>query len=175
MCMETIVITLCTWFFLSHTEQDREGKTKYRRIAAVLYCAGLAGLTAGLADGRSVKLVYMVFMTMAAGRRLYSRDLTALGPLERGEARRSFAFAAPCWRETRCPAQLFRESFFQRRLRPLGRAWWRREGELLLLALPLEPGAPFPLEALFCLGRVEQVEGTRCVVYAFREEEPAIF
>ena len=46
---------------------------------------------------------------------------------------------------------------------------------LLLLALPLEPGAPFPLEALFCLGRVEQVEGTRCVVYAFREEEPAIF
>lgn len=73
-CMETIVITLCTWFFLSHTEHDREGKTKYRRIAAVLYCAGLAGLTAGLADGRSVKLVYMVFMTMAAGRRLYSRD-----------------------------------------------------------------------------------------------------
>ena len=47
--------------------------------------------------------------------------------------------------------------------------------ELLLRALPLEPGAPFPLEALFCLGRVEQVEGTRCVVYAFREEEPAIF
>ena len=112
---------------------------------------------------------------LALCRRLYSRDLTALGPLERGEARRSFAFAAPCWRETRCPAQLFRESFFQRRLRPLGRAWWRREGELLLLALPLEPGAPFPLEALFCLGRVEQVEGTRCVVYAFREEEPAIF
>lgn len=73
-CMETIVITLCTWFFLSHTEQDREGKTKYRRIAAVLYCAGLAGLTAGLADGRFIKLVYMVFMTMAAGRRLYSRD-----------------------------------------------------------------------------------------------------
>ena len=52
MCMETIVITLCTWFFLSHTEHDREGKTKYRRIAAVLYCAGLAGLTVGLADGR---------------------------------------------------------------------------------------------------------------------------
>ena len=112
---------------------------------------------------------------LALCRLLYSRDLTALGPLERGEARRSFAFAAPCWRETRCPAQLFRESFFQRRPRPLGRAWWRREGELLLLALPLEPGAPFPLEALFCLGRVEQVEGTRCVVYAFREEEPAIF
>ena len=41
--------------------------------------------------------------------------------------------------------------------------------------ITLEPGAPFPLEALFCLGRVEQVEGTRCVVYAFREEEPAIF
>ena len=105
-------------------------------------------------------------------RRLYSRDVAALGPPERGEARCSFPFRDTCWRETRCPAQLFRGRFLQSRLRPAGRAWWRREGELLLLALPLEPRRPFPLEALFCLARLEQVEGQRCVVYAFREEEP---
>ena len=118
-------------------------------------------------------------------RRLYARDLEALGPLLRGEARRSFRFqdvqpaqSAPppqsCWHETRCPAQLFQSRFLQNRLRPIGRAWWRREGTQLLLALPLEPGRPFPLEALFCLGRVQCVEGVRCVVYTFREEEPVL-
>ncbi|MDE7261686.1 MAG: hypothetical protein K2N78_06460 [Oscillospiraceae bacterium] len=116
-------------------------------------------------------------------RRLYSRDVLALGPLLRGEARRSFRFQdeppevlpdSACWRETRCPAQLFQSRFLQNRLRPIGRAWWRREGVLLILALPLEPGRPFPLEALFCLGRVQYVEGVQCVVYTFREEEPVL-
>lgn len=116
-------------------------------------------------------------------RRLYSRDVAALGPLLRGEGRRSFRFAdAPTaarpdparWHETRCPAQLFHSRFFQNRLRPIGLAWWRREGELLTLALPLEPGKPFPLEALFCLGSVREVEGRRCVVYTFRGEEPVL-
>ena len=45
---------------------------------------------------------------------------------------------------------------------------------LLLLALPAEEGRPFPLECLFCLGRLERVEGQRCVVYAFQEEEPVL-
>lgn len=114
-------------------------------------------------------------------RRLYSRDVASLGPLLRGEARRSFRFqdAPPAarregWHETRCPAQLFQSRFLQNRLRPIGRAWWRREGVLMVLALPLEPGRPFPLEALFCLGRVQCVEGVRCVVYTFREEEPVL-
>ena len=120
---------------------------------------------------------------LALCRRLYVRDLEALGPLLRGEARRSFRFrdgpgdAQPprsCWHETRCPAMLFQSRFLQNRLRPIGRAWWRREGVLLVLALPLEEGRPFPLEALFCLGRVQCVEGGRCVVYTFREEEPVL-
>ena len=81
-------------------------------------------------------------------------------------------FQQAAGRETCCPAQLFQGRFLQSRLRPIGRAWWRREGSLLVLALPLEDGKPFPLEALFCLGRVEQVEGRRCIVYTFREEEP---
>lgn len=116
---------------------------------------------------------------LALCRRLYARDVAELGPLLRGEARRSFRFQdaaiqpdPACWHETRCPAQLFQDRFLQNRLRPVGRAWWRREGMLLVLALPLEEGKPFPLEALFCLGRVQCVEGMRCVVYAFREEEP---
>lgn len=116
-------------------------------------------------------------------RRLYSRDVTALGPLLRGESRQSFRFqdapreAPPGqarWRETHCPAQLFQSRFLQSRLQPIGRAWWRREGMLLKLALPLEGGKPFPLESLFCLGRVTYVEGVRCVMYTFREEEPVL-
>lgn len=100
--------------------------------------------------------------------------MAALGRLVEGEARQSFPFRPAGWRETRCPAQLFRSSFFQTRLRSVGRAWWRREEPLLLLALPAEEGRPFPLECLFCLGRLERVEGQRCVVYAFREEEPVL-
>lgn len=111
-------------------------------------------------------------------KQVYGRDVAALGALHRGEARCSFPFRGSqggrCWRETCCPAQLFQSRFFQQRLRSIGRAWWRREGALLWLALPLEKGKPFPLEALFCLGRVECVEGARCVVYAFREEEPVL-
>lgn len=110
-------------------------------------------------------------------RRLYNRDVAALGKLRRGEARRSFRFeeAGTCWQETDCPAQMFHSRFLTGRLRPIGRAWWRREGGVLLLALPLEEGRPFPLEALFCLGRIQRVEGKRCVVYAFREEEPVLW
>lgn len=113
---------------------------------------------------------------LAVCRRLYNRDVSALGQLRRGEARRSFRFenAGSCWRETRCPAQLFQDRFLRERLQVHGRGWWRREEGLLLLALPLERGKPFPLEALFCLGRIESVEGRRCVVYAFREEEPVL-
>lgn len=109
-------------------------------------------------------------------RRFYNRDVAALGQIQRGEARQSFRFEETrlCWRETGCPAQLFQSRFLRERLRPCGCAWWRQEGELLLLALPLEEGKPFPLEMLFCLGRVEHVEGRQCVVYAFREEEPVL-
>ncbi len=76
MCMETFVLTLCTWFFMSRTEQDQSEKKKYRWGAAILYWMGLAGITFGFQDSRSVHLillVYMVFMTMLAGRLLYNR------------------------------------------------------------------------------------------------------
>ena len=57
-------------------------------------------------------------------RMVYTRDVAALGRLVEGEARQSFPFRPAGWRETRCPAQLFRSSFFQTRLRSAGRAWW---------------------------------------------------
>ncbi len=109
-------------------------------------------------------------------RRLYSRDVAGLGRLLRGEARCSFRFGDGAgWRETSCPAQLFRSSFLHSRLKSYGRAWWRREGNRLLLALPLEQGKPFPLEAMFCFSRVERVAGCRCAVYAFDgQEEPVL-
>lgn len=108
-------------------------------------------------------------------RMIYTRDITGLGPLRDGEARRSFRFQQQAgWRQTCCPAQLFQDRFLQSRLREIGQAWWRREGPLLLLALPVDLGRPFPLECLFCLGRLERVEGHQSVVYAFREEEPVL-
>lgn len=97
----------------------------------------------------------------------YSRDVESLGPLARGEANCSISFGTTPWQSTDRPADLLRDPLLSRRLENCRRAWWRREGELLRLALPLEPGKPFPLEALFCLARIEGVEGVECAVYAF--------
>lgn len=108
-------------------------------------------------------------------RRLYSRDVAGLGRLLRGEARCSFRFQESLeWRETGAPDQLFQSGFLQSRLRPVKRAWWRREEGRLVLALPLEQGKPFPLEALFCLACVRRVEGRRCAVYTFDGKERPI-
>jgi len=74
--METVVLALCTWFFLRGTGQDRDEKKKLRWGAAVLYWMGLAGITFGFQDSRSIDLIllaYMVFMTMLTGRQLYNR------------------------------------------------------------------------------------------------------
>lgn len=107
-------------------------------------------------------------------RRLYSRDVAELGSLLRGEARCSFRFQERGWEETRRPAELLGDRFLQERLRTFESAWWRRDGGLLYLALPLEADKPFPLEALFCLARLEQVAGFSCAVYAFRGDEPVL-
>ena len=42
---------------------------------------------------------------------------------------------------------------------------WRAEGGVRELAIPWEPGEPFPLTELFCFARPESVEGRSCVVY----------
>ncbi len=110
---------------------------------------------------------------LEARRLLYRRDLEGLGEPLRGEARCSFHFQAACWRETRCPAELFQSEFWGSRLEPQELGWWRREGDRLYLALPLAEDRPFPLETLFCLARVESVEGRTCAVFMFQGDEPA--
>lgn len=109
---------------------------------------------------------------LTLSRRLYSRDVHSLGALKRGEARCSFRFDdVSRWQAASGPARLFHDSFLQNRLRGVERAWWRRERGQLILAIPLERGKPFPLEALFCLAKVQRVEGRVCAVYRFDGEE----
>lgn len=74
--METFVVTLCTWFFLSHTEQGMHRKMGFRFVVPVFYWAGFAGITFGMKYNSFINLVlpsYMVVMTMAAGCWLYNR------------------------------------------------------------------------------------------------------
>lgn len=74
--METAVLTLCTWYFLSYTEKNVEGKRRYRFAALLLYWAGFAGITFGMKYNSYITLVlpaYMTVMTMAAGHSLYNR------------------------------------------------------------------------------------------------------
>lgn len=74
--LETIVLTSCTWYFQSHTEQNVNGKRKDRCAAALLYWAGLMGAVFGCSGSRYQSLVlfaYMVFMTMLTGTWLYNR------------------------------------------------------------------------------------------------------
>ncbi len=110
---------------------------------------------------------------IALCRRVNPRELASLGRPLRGEARRSFTFAAGAdWQLTAEPGALFTDPFLRSRLGDILRAWYRRTGERLLLALPLEEGKPFPLAALFCLARVERVEGRSCAVFTFCGDEP---
>ena len=98
---------------------------------------------------------------LTVSRRLYSRDIAALGRLERGEARLSFRFEESAWQSTNDPAEASAVPELHGRLRKFPRAWRRREGERLLLA------------TLFCLARVLRVEGRLCAVYAFgRQGQP---
>ena len=99
------------------------------------------------------------------------------GPGERrpgaaAEARCSFRFRESGWQETSRPAELLEDRLLRERLGAVETAWWRRDGEVLYLALPLAEDRPFPLETLFCLARPERVEGWPCAVYAFRRGEP---
>lgn len=74
--METFVVTLCTWFFLSHTERSIERKAGLRFAMLCLYWAGFTGIIFWVRDNSYINLalpVYMVVMTEAAGCFLYNR------------------------------------------------------------------------------------------------------
>lgn len=96
-------------------------------------------------------------------RRLYTRDVLALGQILRGEVRTKDG----AWQRTDRPSQLLTDPLLRRELENCRLGWWRREGERLRLALPLERGRPFPLVSCFCLAHVGEVEGRRCAVFSF--------
>lgn len=107
-------------------------------------------------------------------RRIWCRDTEAVGRILRGEACCSFRFSEN-WQESCNPGRLLRDSFLRERLEKAERVWWRREGERLLLAIPLPEGEPFPLETLFCFAHIRQVAGVVCAVYGFDREERPVF
>lgn len=75
--METVVLTLCTFFFQNHTERNVAGKRKYRLSAAFLYWAGLTGIVSCMQNNRHLNMIvlaYMIFMTVASGVWLYNRS-----------------------------------------------------------------------------------------------------
>lgn len=75
--MENIVLSLCTWYFQNHTEQNVEVRKKYRWGAVFLYGAGLTGITFGMQDNRYLNIIlllYMIFMTVVTGFWLYNRS-----------------------------------------------------------------------------------------------------
>ena len=112
--------------------------------------------------------------TLILRRRPYWRDVERLGTLESVRAECSFTFPRKrTWQRSGEPAELVSRTFLKERLAGIPCAWWRRDEGKLILALPLDEGKGFPLEALFCFGRIACVEGRQCVVYTLdREENP---
>ena len=99
-------------------------------------------------------------------------EVEALGQISCVETVCTFPFQKKRgWEMVRQPENLFRSQAIRKRLEGVEKAWLRKEGTHRLLALELVTGEPFPLELFFCLGRVKSVEGRRCVVYEFDEEE----
>ena len=129
-----------------------------------LYRAVLMGnrgqMTLGVLDPKNGKLMLR--------RRPDWRDVERLGELRSVQVSCSFAFRKKgIWQKTEQPADLVGSAFLKERLACQPCGWWRKEDGQLRLALPLETGRPFPLEALFCFGRIDIVEGQKCVVYTF--------
>lgn len=110
--------------------------------------------------------------TLILRRRPYLRDVEQLGMLRSIQVNRSFAFRRPeTWKRTDSPMDLVSSDFLKTRLERYRAAWWRKSEGTLRLALPLDEGEPFPVEALFCFARIEWVDGRRCAVYTFDGQE----
>lgn len=108
-------------------------------------------------------------------RRPYLRDVERLGVLNGIQVSRSFSFhRAEAWKKADHPAELVKSVFLKERLGQHHVAWWKKSGDSLRLALPLDEDAPFPMEALFCFARLESVDGRHCVVYTFDQNEKPV-
>ena len=150
------------------TMEQSEGRVEIRVAmddpADGLYRATLVGTRGQMALG----IMESQKESLILRRRPWLRDVERLGEVQRVQVNCAFPFRGKCvWQEAEQPSKLVDHVFLKERLASLSRAWWRREGGKLFLALPLEKEEPFPLEALFCFGKIDCVEGRRCVVYAF--------
>lgn len=65
------------------------------------------------------------------------------------------------------PGRLVAEPLLSQCLQMVGRCFVRKEAQGILLAMPFEPKAPFPIPPLFCLSRVERLEGRDYVLFQF--------
>lgn len=109
-------------------------------------------------------------------RRVSRSELERSGcwPITRGETVLAFSFDRSRWHREECPERLVMDVVLQRTLR--GRLMLlRRQADGFCLAAQFEPNRPFPLPVLFCLSKIEYVEGKLRAVFCFdRDGNPVV-
>lgn len=74
------------------------------------------------------------------------------------------------WCVTDCPGRLLEDRALAETLRNAHRGLVRRDLEGFFLALPWSQRRPFPIPALFCLARVEELAGKQWAVFRFSRQ-----
>lgn len=102
-------------------------------------------------------------------RRLSRGELERRGcwPVTGGEICLTYAFARPQWSPEPQPERVCREEYLKVSLRGRQGFLSRSGPEEVELAYPFRTDCPLPLTPLFCLARVEGVNGRRCIVWRF--------
>lgn len=101
-------------------------------------------------------------------RRPEKNELARLGEIRCIRVGCSFPFGKKTvWHKTTEPSGLVKDAVLKEKLERQKTAYWRRDGDILLMAFPLKADEPFPLETMFCFASAEWVEGERCAVYRF--------
>lgn len=107
-------------------------------------------------------------------RRLSCSELERCGcwPVTGGRSVLAFSFRRDAGTREDHPEQLVQDAVLRQALRGKSVLLRRTEGGFQLL-LPFEVGQPFPLVPLFCLSKLQTVEGQRYAVFFFdREGKP---
>lgn len=87
-------------------------------------------------------------------------------PPERAEARLTFSFSQGTgWYREPHPERFVREAYLRRQLN--GAMLCRREGEGVCLAAPFRTDAPMLMPSLFCLVRIEALDGKHHLLWRF--------
>ena len=103
-----------------------------------------------------------------------NETLKCIGKLQRGEGILSFlspkAQSVPeGWRQEPNPQRLFQDPLLSRALGQTSGALVREAGDRTLLALPIYGGV-FPLTPLFCLSRIETLDGRDYAVFCVTKD-----